>query len=385
MQPKLWSLTLGNLAIGTGAMIVPGMLNELSAALAAPPAAIGMLISGFALTVCVTGPLLASWTTSIERRKLLTAALALYSVMHVVAALAPGYNTLLAARMATAIGAAVFTSQAAATVGLMVPPSSRGRAVGLVFLGWSVASVVGTPLGAYLSARIGWRPTMGLVSILSALCAAGVWMQIPGRLYVPPMDRAAWRALLANIPLLLVVSVTALQSFGLFSAFSYMALVLKESLDASPTLISTVFFCFGVSAVIGNLIGARVMDTFSPLRVGVAGMTCMAAAMILWKLTLGSLPLTIAMIMLWGLGGFAVNSSQQVRLITMAPELAPASVSLNSSAIYLGQGLGAFVGGLIVSSQGTGNLALYGAVPMVLGIAVSLFAASMASRRAAAA
>jgi predicted MFS family arabinose efflux permease len=385
MQPKLWSLTLGNLAIGTGAMIVPGMLNELSAALAAPPAAIGMLISGFALTVCISGPFLASWTTSIERRKLLTAALALYAVMHLLAALAPGYNSLLAARMVTAIGAAIFTSQAAATVGLMVPSASRGKAVGLVFLGWSVASVVGTPLGAYLSAHIGWRPTMGLVGVLAAACAAGVWMQIPAKLHVAPMDRAAWRALITNVPLLMVISVTALQALGFFGVFSYMALALKESLQASPTLISMVFLCFGVSAVIGNLLGARVMDRFGPVRVGIVGMGCMAAAMILWKLTHGSLPLTVALIMVWGLGCFTVNSAQQARLITMAPALASASVSLNSSAIYLGQGIGAFAGGLIVSSQGTGNLAFYGVAPMMLGIAASLFAASMASRRTAAA
>jgi predicted MFS family arabinose efflux permease len=385
MQPKLWSLTLGNLAIGTGAMVVPGMLNELSAALKVPPAAIGMLISGFALVVCVGGPFLASWTTAIERRKLLTAALALYAVMHLAAALAPDYNSLLAARMVTAIGAAVFTSQAAATVGLMVSPRSRGKAVGLVFLGWSVASVLGTPLSAYLSAHIGWRPTMALVSVLAAVCAVGVWRQIPAKLYVAPMDRAAWRALVTDVPLLLVVAVTAIQALGFFSIFSYMALVLKDSLHASPTLISGLFFCFGASAVFGNLIGARVMDKLGPIRVGLAGMGCMATAMILWKLTHGSVALTVAVIMLWGLGCFSVNSSQQARLISMAPKLASASVALNSSAIYFGQGVGAFIGGLIISSEGTANLGFYGSVPMICGIAASLLAASMSGRRTAAA
>src|SRR6476660_4481073 len=101
MQSRLWSLTLGNFAIGTGVMIVPGMLNELSADLAQAPAAIGMLISAFAMTICVAGPFLASWTSAIERRTLLTASLVLYAVMHVAAACAPGYHALLAARMVT--------------------------------------------------------------------------------------------------------------------------------------------------------------------------------------------------------------------------------------------------------------------------------------------
>jgi predicted MFS family arabinose efflux permease len=383
MQTRLWSLTLGNLAIGTGAMIVPGMLNELSADLGAPPAAIGMLISGFAMTVCIGGPFLAGWTSGIDRRKLLTAALALYAVMHVVAALAPNYHSLLAARMVTAVGAAIFTAQAAATVGLMVPPETRGKAMGLVFLGWSISSVIGTPIGAYLSAHIGWRPTMGLVGVLTALFAAGVWLQIPAKLHVAPMDRAAWKRLLTNVPLMLAISVTAIQALGLFTVFAYMALILKESLGATPALISVLFLCFGITGVLGNFIGARVMDRIGAVRVGIAGMSCMLTAIVLWPLTRGSLAATVVLIMIWGLGCFSVNSSQQVRVVTMAPALASASVSLNSSAIYLGQALGAFFGGLIISSQGVHNLSFYGAVPMALAIAVSLLAANMWGRRAA--
>jgi predicted MFS family arabinose efflux permease len=385
MQSKLWSLTLGNFAIGTGMMIMPGMLNELGADLAVSPAAIGMLISAFALTVCVGGPFLASWTSAIERRKLLTAALVLYAVMHFVAALAPGYGTLLAARMVTAIGAALFTAQAAATAGLMVPPAIRGKAIGLVFLGWSIAAVVGTPLGTYLGAHIGWRPTLALVGVVSALFAAGVWLQIPGKLYVAPMDRAAWKALFANTPLLLAVSVTALQAAGMFTVFSYMALLLKDFIGASPTTISIMFFCFGVTGVIGNIIGARVMDRIGAAQVAMAAIGCMLTAVVLWPLTRGSLPITVVLILIWGFGCFAVNGAQQARLVAMAPQLASASVALNSSAIYLGQAVGAFAGGLIISSHGTGTLSFFGAVPLAVAMAVSLLAANMSGRQTVAA
>lgn len=381
MQLKLWSLTLGNFAIGTGVMIVPGMLNDLSAGLAVSPAAIGMLISAFAMTICIGGPFLAGWTSAIDRRKLLTASLLLYAVMHLLAAVAPGYNTLLAVRMVTAIGAALFTAQAAATAGLLVPPETRGKAIGLVFLGWSIAAVVGTPLGAWLGAHIGWRPTMGLVGLLAALFAAGVWLQIPDKLFVAPMDRAAWKSLLTNTPLLLAISVTAIQALGMFSVFSYMALVLKDFIGATPTVISLVFLCFGATGVIGNVLGARMMDRIGPTRVGLAAMACMLAALVLWPLTRGSLPITIVLTLVWGLGCFAVNSAQQARLVAMAPALASASVALNSSAIYLGQAAGAFIGGVIVTTRSTGDLSKFGSVPMGLAMAVSLLAANLVRRR----
>lgn len=381
MQPRLWSLTFGNFAIGTGVMIVPGMLNELSADLAISPAQVGMLISAFAMTICVTGPLLAGWTSAIDRRKLLTASLLLYAVMHVVAALAPSYDLLLVARMVTALGAAIFTAQAAATAGLMVPPETRGKAIGMVFLGWSIAAVVGTPIGAYLGAHIGWRPTLGLVGLLAALFAAGVWMQIPPKLFVAPMDRSAWKALFANTPLLLAISVTAIQALGMFTIFSYMALLLKDFIGATPTVISLMFLCFGITGVIGNFLGARFMDQLGPMRIGVIAMGCMLTAITLWPLTRGSMPIAVMLTLVWGLGCFAVNGAQQARLVAMAPQLASASVSLNSSAIYLGQATGAFVGGLIVTAQGTANLSFFSAVPMATAIAVSLYASALCNRQ----
>jgi predicted MFS family arabinose efflux permease len=381
MQSRLWSLTLGNFAIGTGALIVPGMLNELSADLATSPARIGMLISAFAVTICIAGPFLAGWTSAIERRKLLTAALAIYAVMHLVAALAPGYGTLLVARMVTAIGAALFTPQAAATVGLMVPVEQRGKAIGLVFLGWSIAAVVGTPLGAYLGAHIGWRLTLGLVGVMSAVCALWVWMKIPPKLFVAPVNRAAWKALFTNTPLLLAISVSAIYAIGMFIMFAYMALVLKDFIAATPTMISMMFLCFGVTGVIGNVIGTRMMDRIGTVRVGAIAMACMLIAIVFWPLTRGSPATTIVLSLIWGFGCFSINSAQQARLITMAPELSSASVALNSSAIYLGQALGALIGGLIVASHGTASLSYFAAVPMALAIAVSLLAANLSGRR----
>jgi predicted MFS family arabinose efflux permease len=381
MQSRLWSLTLGNFAIGTGAMIVPGMLNELTADLATTPAAIGLIISAFAMTVCIGGPLLAAWTSAIERRKLLTAALALYAVTHIAAAFAPGYGTLLAVRIVTAIGAAVFTAQAAATAGLLVPPEARGKAIGLVFLGWSISAVAGVPIGAYLGAHIGWRPTIGLVGVASAIFAAWVWRKIPAGLFVAPMDRAAWKSLFGNTPLLLAISVTGIQAAGMFTVFSYMALVLKDFIGATPTLISVLFFCFGVTGVIGNIIASRVMDRVGAARVALLAMGCMAIALLLWPLTRGSLTVTVALSLLWGLGCFAVNGAQQARLVGLAPQLASASVALNSSGIYLGQAFGALVGGWIIASHGTANLSLVGTVLMAAAMVVSHIALGMATRQ----
>lgn len=381
MKINLWSLTLGNFAIGTGAMIIPGMLNELTADLATTPAAIGIIISAFAMTICFGGPFFASWTSKIERRKLLTGALVLYAIMHLLAAIAIGYGMLLAVRIITAVGAGLFTAQAAATASLIVPTDQRGKAIGLAFLGWSLSAVFGMPLGAYLGAEIGWRATIALVGLLSACSAIWVWMQIPAQIYVAPMDRAAWKSLFANKPLLLAISVTAVGAAGQFTAFSYMAVILKEFIGATPGTISALFFLFGVSAVAGTVIGARITDRFGAAQVGLAAMACMAVALALWPLTRGSLAATTVLLAIWGLGCFSFNGAQQVRLVNLSPTLASASVALNSSALYMGQAFGALVGGIIITGHSTDYLSIVGAVMMVVAMAMSKTALGMANRQ----
>jgi predicted MFS family arabinose efflux permease len=380
MRSKLWSLTLGNFAIGTGAMIIPGMLNELTADLQVTPAAIGLVISVFAMTICLGGPVLAGLTSRIERRPLLVICLGIYAVTHGLAALAPNYETLLAVRILTAVGAALYTSQAAASASLMVAANERGRAIALVFLGWSISAVLGLPLGSWLGAHLGWRPTIALVGVLAAVCALWVWRQVPAGLYVAPMDRAAWRALGRHTPLLLAVAVTAVQSAGQFTVLSYLALLLRDSIAASPTVISLMFACFGIAGVSGNLLGMRFVDRLGPATVVLIAMACMAVAHALWPLAAGSSLASAAWIALWGLGCFSVNGVQQARLVALAPTLASASVALNSSALYLGQAAGALTGGALIAAAHSGWLPTAGCILIVLAMLLSHWAAWKAGR-----
>lgn len=380
MKTKLWSLTLGNFAIGTGAMIVPGMLNELTADLGVTPAAIGIVIFAFAMTICIGGPILAGLTSRIERRPLLASCLAIYALMHLLAALAPGYASLLGIRVLTAVGAALFTAQAAATASLMVPAAERGRAIAQVFLGWSISAVLGMPLGSWLGAYLGWRPTIALVGLLSALLATWVWVQVPRGLFVAPMNRHAWHSLLGNRPLLLAVAVTAVQSAGQFTVLSYMAFVLKESIAATPTVISLMFACFGLAGVTGNLVGMRFIDRIGAARVAMVAMGCMALAHALWPLSADSPLITALLVGLWGLGCFSVNGAQQARLVGLAPPLAPASVALNSSALYLGQACGALTGGALIAAHAMQRLSTTAMLLILAAMLLSWVALSMSRR-----
>jgi len=256
-RASLLALCFGNFIIGTGTLIVPGMLPQLAEGLGVSLSHAGLLVTAFAATVCVGAPLLAAATSRFDRRRLLVAMQLLYFAGHAGAALLSTFAPMVLARMLTSVGAALFTAQAAATAALLVPPEKRGRAIALVFLGWSVASVAGMPLGAYVGATLGWRTGFALVAAGALVGAALVWLFVPAGLRVQHVNAAMWRSILANPAMLATVGVTALSAAAGFTVLSYFVPAARSFLGASPELVSLLLLGFGITGVAGNVLAVR--------------------------------------------------------------------------------------------------------------------------------
>jgi predicted MFS family arabinose efflux permease len=387
-RASLLALAFGNFIIGTGLLIVAGMLPQLAEGLGVSLPVAGQLITAFAVTVCVAAPLLASATSRVDRRALLTAMQLLYLAGHLAAALVSSFVPMLAVRVVTSIGAALFTAQAAATAALIVPPQERGRAMAFLFLGWSVAGVLGLPLGAYVGATFGWRAGFALVAALAALGAAAVWSAVPAGLKPQPVDGAMWRAVLTNRGLLSTLAVTALYAAAAFGVFGYFVPAAHAFINASPHEVSLLFGTLGVMSLVGNSAAARVMDRAGAENVVLCGLGSVLVAHLLWPWSAGAPLLFAAAIAIWGLGFSAGFSAQQARLVALAPAQASVSIALNTSATYLGQAVGTAGAGLIIAHAAAGApgyAALAGmSVPLLAAaIGVSLFASFKAARTAA--
>jgi predicted MFS family arabinose efflux permease len=375
---SLAALCSGNFMIGTGTLIVPGMLPLLAEGLGVSLPVAGQLITAFAAAVCLGAPLLASATSRYDRRALLTAMLALFLLGHLAAALVSSFVPMLITRVITSIGAALFTAQAAATAALLVPPQARGRAIAFVFLGWSVSAVLGLPLGAYVGAAFGWRAGFALVAGGSALAAAAIWYMVPAGLRVEPASRAMWRAILTNSTLLSVVGVTALLAAAAFGLFAYFVPAAKAFVDASPEMVSLLLAGFGLMGIVGNVLAGRFMDRLGAGNVVLYCLLAMLAGHLLWPWSAGALAVLAAALSAWGLGAFASNSAQQARLAALSPAHAPVSIALNSSAIYLGQAVGSAAAGILIAhvpgTAGYASLSWLSVPMLVLAIGLSLFA-----------
>jgi predicted MFS family arabinose efflux permease len=372
MNPRLLVLCFGNFIIGTGTLIVPGMLPALAQGLGVNVPVAAQLITAFAFTVCVTAPPLAALTARFDRRALLVAVQLLYAAGHSASAFASSLHELLVLRVLSSVGAAVFTAQAASTAALLVPTERRGSAIAFVFVGWSIASVVGMPLGAYVSETVGWPAGFLIVGSGALLAAAAVHLTIPRGLMIVPIGRAMWASLFGNRRLMLAVAVTAIQAAAQFTVLSFLVPSFKTLFNASPETISMLLVAFGVTGVAGNIIGARMVDRIGAAKVTLLGLISMLTAHVLWLFVPGSWLLLVAFLLLWGIGCFSTNSAQQARLVMLSPPHAPVSVAMNSSAMYFGQAVGTAAGAAVLA-----GVAGPFAYPALALISIPLFVASI--------
>jgi predicted MFS family arabinose efflux permease len=358
---------------------VPGTLNNISSSLNVSVASAGQIITAGAVLMCISAPLLAALVGGWDRRKLLTGSLLWYGLLHAACVAATSYGGLITLRVMAMIAPAIFTPQAAAVAGLLVPPEQRGKAITMVFLGWSIASVVGAPLGAWIGGTVGWRAAFGLLALLALLSAVWVWRVLPSGVRPPALSVQLWRETLSSKVLLSAVAVTAISSAGQFVLFAYQAPFLVAQVQATPGMIALYFTVFGAFGFIGNLVISRHVDRLGPPRAVLIALACMALSLLLWPLGT-SLPLLCLVSVPWALGCFSSNSAQQARLVAIAPAVASVSIALNTSAMYMGQGLGSALGGWMIAHDRMADLHWASFAGLLCAMGVSVWASKLQRR-----
>lgn len=378
----LWMLMLGNFIIGTGVLLPAGLLNDFAADFSITASKAGLMLFVGGLVVGIGAPVLAALTSRIERRFILTAALLLYAAGHALAAWAPGFELQLLIRAATVVGAAVFTPQAASTVGLLVPPEKRAGAIAFIFIGWSAASVAGIPLGTLLSDAFGWRMVYGAMGGLSGFAALCVWLSLRPKLFVTPLSVAAWKETFSSPLLWLVFMVTLFSMSGQFTMFSYIAPVLRDGFAATPTMISVMFAVIGIAGVTGNTIASRVVAEVGIDRVIAIALLSLCVGFLGFVLSWGQIWPAVVAGVFWGLGSFSSNSLQQSRLVALAPHLGAATVALNTSVVYLGQSVGSVAGGRMIDAGQMSMSPVIALGFMIAALTLSIMAERLTRRKA---
>ncbi|MFG2014962.1 Cmx/CmrA family chloramphenicol efflux MFS transporter [Actinomadura geliboluensis] len=380
MPLAVYVLGMAIFAQGTSELMLAGLLPEMAADLGVSVPDAGLLISAFAIGMLAGAPVLAVLTLRWPHRRTMLAFLAVFILTHAVSALAPGYWLLFAMRIVGAFVYAGFWAVAAATAVALVPQNARGRAMGVVAGGLTVAAIVGLPAGTMIGQHLGWRAAFWAVAAMSAAAMAGVAATIPaGRTGgAAPRVRAELRAV-AVPRLWLLYGTTALATSGLLVTFGYLGALLTETTGIAEAWVPGVLALYGVGALIGITAGGRTADTWAvpTLYAGFAGLTVVS---VLLALTAESPVPVVALVFLLGFVGFATNPTLNTRAFGMVDGAATLVAAGNVVAFNIGITVGPWLGGLALDAgMGYPATAWIGAA---LGIAaLSAVALGQARRR----
>lgn len=229
-------------------------------------------------------------------------------------AFAPNYAAVLSLRLAMLAVAAVFTPQAASTIGLLVPEKDRSGAISFVFLGWSLAVAAGLPLIAFISAYAGWRAGFLFSAFSSLVPCILLAFALPRALRGPPLSLQSFNILARNRKVILLLSITILSLAAQFTVFVYLGPLLQQLAGASHETVGLMFALFGVAGFIGNVTASRIVGRLGGWLTSAIFIGSTFAGIALWALGTGVLPVMGAGIALMGLGFAATNSMQQARL-----------------------------------------------------------------------
>src|SRR5882757_9483375 len=179
MPIALYALTAGAFGIGVTEFVIMGLLIEVGNDLGVSIAAAGMLISGYALGVVVGAPLMTTLTARWPRKSVLLALMLIFTLGNLACALAPGYWTLMAARVLTAFAHGTFFSVGSVVATSLVPADRRASAIAIMFTGLTVANILGVPFGTWLGQAYGWRATFLAVTLIGIAAFAVIALFVP--------------------------------------------------------------------------------------------------------------------------------------------------------------------------------------------------------------
>ncbi|MEV4004491.1 MFS transporter [Actinomadura sp. NPDC049753] len=369
------ALALAAFAFGTTENLPIGLLPLMADDLDVSASTVGLLVTGYGVVVAVVSVPLVRLTVRVGRRPLLTGVMAVFLVMTFASAATPGYGSLLAARLVTALAQAVFWPVAVVAAAGLLPPEARGRAAAYVFGGGSLAIVLGVPAGAWLGRAAGWRASFAALGVICLVSFAALAALLPrgeagGRDPVPASAPDARRFRLLVVTIMLLVG-------GVFTAFTYITEFLTRVSGFPDSAISPLLLANGAADIAGVVVAGIVVDR-GP-RALLAGSAAVLAAALLGLFAFGAAAVpAVLMLVLLGIGLPCAATAFQARVMESAPGDTDVASAWTSAAFNVGIAGGALFGGVLLPVTGVRGTALAGAA--VAGTALAVIGADRPAR-----
>ena len=375
LNPGLLALAVGAFGIGVTEFAPMGLLPVIASDLHVSIPVAGLLVSAYALGVMVGAPLMTLTTGRVPRRRLLIGLAGIFTLGNLLAAVSTSYWMLLIARVITSFNHGAFFGVGSIVAAGLVPPHRRAGAVAAMFMGLTIANVVGVPLATWAGEHLGWRAAFWGIAVFGSATMAALRLTLPALPVENGGNAMAELRVLTRGRVLSALALTVVGSSAMFTVFTYIAPILREATQASLSFVTTMLVTYGIGLTVGNWLGGRFAD-HSVDRTLIVTLASLAAILVAFALLMPFAVPTAILVFLWGIASFALVPPLQVRVMTAAADAPNLASAVNIGAFNLGNAIGATLGGgVIAAGLGYPAVALAGATTSAIGFAAVILAA----------
>ncbi|MGF2385704.1 MFS transporter [Lentilactobacillus otakiensis] len=369
-------LVLIAFVLGFSEFLIVGILDDLSSQFNVPVATVGYLVTAFAIVYAISTPFI---TILIGRFNLfwdLMVAMAVFTFGNILSFLAPSFFMLAVSRVVTAMVAGVSISLGLTFAGYVAPMAKRGWLLSWVFSGFSIASVVGVPLGTWISTQFGWRISFLTVIVISLLTMGMIFMSLPTDFKQKKSTISGQLTLLTNHKIQIGMLLPMFNLAAIYVFYTCLRPIITNQLHFSISMLTILLSVFGISNIIGNRVSGRISE--GP---GMKGMPYVFIAQFILMMLMplvfnfswpGAILLTLVIFTMP-----LINSPIQLFFLQIAEREYPQSIvlasSLNSIFSNFGIALGSATGGIIVSNLSLDGVGPGGAVYAVVALGLVLW------------
>lgn len=363
----IWMLAIGAFAIGMTEFVIMGLLPNIARDFDVSVSQAGQLITGYALGVAIGGPIIVMLTIKWNRKYLLLALMTIFIIGNFAASFSPSYGFMMTSRIITSLAHGSFFGIGSILATSMVKPEKRASAMALMFMGLSMSNILGVPFGTLIGQNFGWPMTFIIISIIGALALIGIIIFVPMQKETVKSSVLNELKILKEKRLWLTLAVTLFGFSSVFAYFTYISTVLIDVSHVQENLISYLLIIFGVGVTLGNIVGGKLADWNLNKALKIIFSVFILYFILLYFVQMNGL-LMVAGIFFFGLIGFSMSPSLQYKSTLISQDAPTLASTLNQSAFNLGNALGAFIGGVVVTNLPVASLSLVAPILTAIGL-----------------
>ncbi|MFE5191548.1 MFS transporter [Streptomyces sp. NPDC056628] len=372
MPLALLALAVVAFGIGTTEFATMGLLPQIADGVGVSVPQAGNVVSAYALGVVVGAPLLTGIGARVPHKRLLLWLSGLFVVGNIASAFAPDFGLLFAARFLAGLPHGALFGVGAVVASRLVAPDRAARAVSKMFLGLTVANIVGVPAGTALGQQLGWRAAYGAVAVI------GVVALVALALFVPHQPRGRQSGIghelraMGNRQVAIGLATAVIGFGGFFAVYSYLVPMLTNLSGFSDSSTTLVLALYGVGMTLGTLVAGPLTDrALRPTMYG--GLALLAAGLVVFYFAVHSTVGALITITFIGAMGSLITTPVQMLLMAKAKNAPTMAAASNHSAFNLANAGGAWLGGLAISAGwGWASPSLVGAALAVAGLGLAV-------------